>query len=618
MNIFKSIRKTQILFMLLFSFIVSSQAKKVTSEQALSVAQRVVQQQTTLRNARISTFESVHRVEASTLRSSGEQENVIYYYVYNLSEDQGFVVVAGDDVCVPVIAYATSGSYNAQDLPEAFSNWMEGVCRSIDDALENNLQPSEETVKAWENYLNGTTLRATIFAGPLIQTKWDQSSPYNDMCPKDNSVSTLTGCVATTMAQIMKYYQYPLSGIGTTKAYVTPTDKLSVPVVDLSAMTYDWEHMIDSYKGTPTPQEKSAVATLMYHCGVATDTDYGTAAKGGSASNLQRAAKAFRTYFDYDKSLQIKLRSYYDDSSWSEMIKDELNAHRPVFYSGTANNGEGHAFVVDGYDSDGNFHVNWGWSGSGDAFLNFNAQSHTYVKDNRIAIRIKPNNNETETYDINLYPVTNLLTESGTNIKTGDKFAVSACYYNTGCTNFDGLIKIVLTNGTDIYTIGSESYAKNVFPAGAYYVDNDRNAFHHPISCTVPDNVPSGEYQIKAMTEKNGKESFVSASVVPINYIDFIDVTVQNLTSIDSPYSNDNLVSVYPNQDGTQYYIQLNEDLVVKGVKVVDLYGRTIKNILPDKNEKLLTIPVNEISSGVYVVSVETDRGVFSQKIVKK
>jgi hypothetical protein len=202
-------------------------------------------------------------------------------------------------------------------------------------------------------------------AEPLLKTKWNQDAPYWDLCPMDGSHRSYTGCVATAMAQIMNYYKHPTTRTSEIPAYTTRTNKFSIPTI-IGTTDYNWENMLNSYSSSSTDLQKNAVATLMYHCGVSLEMDYTSYASGAYSSNVVRA---LRTYFGYKQSISHRIRNDYDDTSWHTILRTELDAGRPVYYSGYDEN-FGHAFVCDGYKKNNNyFHFNWGWGGLCDGWF---------------------------------------------------------------------------------------------------------------------------------------------------------------------------------------------------------------------------------------------------------
>lgn len=271
-------------------------------------------------------------------------------YIFNRGEN-GFYVVSADDAAQrALLGYSDSGSINPTALPDNFRWWLGCYGREIAMAA----QARGRTVESDGNG-GGSDVRASLT--PLLATRWDQLAPYNSMCPKLEGNNAPTGCVATAMAQAMRHFSWPEKGVGQHSYY--PNYVGSELSVDFAAATYDWADMTDTYSDASTEAQKKAVAMLMYHCGVAVNMDYGPESSG---ADFREAAVALVKYFDYDRGVHSLSRDCYGIDEWTDMVYGEIAAGRPVLYSGR-NAEVGHAFVADGYDSDGFFHFNWGWGG---------------------------------------------------------------------------------------------------------------------------------------------------------------------------------------------------------------------------------------------------------------
>lgn len=281
--------------------------------------------------------------------------------VYVFTTESSFVLVAADDRVQPILGYSLNGRFNTENIPDNMRAWIEEYRDAILYAINHQTRASDEVTRQWTALEMGVDIhRAEVMVGPLIQTKWDQYSPYNLMCPS----GTVTGCVATAMAQVMKYWNYPSHGIGSHE-YAWNEQTLRA---DFGATYYDWPNMADSYSSSNTAAQRQAVATLMYHCGVSVNMDYGP--QSGAATSM--VADALKTYFNYSSETQYLYRSNYSDEEWITMLKAELNRDHPIQYNGKASNG-GHSFVCDGYNSDDYFHFNWGWSGANDGYYSINS-----------------------------------------------------------------------------------------------------------------------------------------------------------------------------------------------------------------------------------------------------
>lgn len=280
------------------------------------------------------------------------------YFVFNVGDDQGFVIAAGDD-CVPaILGYADRGTFAGDSLPANVKWWLDGYSDAI-----GRLQASGQQAPR----------RAPTHAAiPVLLTcQWDQDYPYNMYCPQffDTGETCVTGCVATAMAQIMYYHR--VRSVQSVQAdipgYTCRTNwenygKMTVQGIPKNS-PIDWNDMTDTYDNASTDAAKRAIANLMKYCGVSVKMDYSPSASGASSSYVVTALK---NYFGYDAGTHYVWRSSYSDDAWDELIYNELANGRPVLYSGQGSEG-GHAFVCDGYDGNGYYHINWGWGGYCDA-----------------------------------------------------------------------------------------------------------------------------------------------------------------------------------------------------------------------------------------------------------
>ena len=318
-------------------------------------------------------------------------KSLSFDYFYIIQEDDadgGWVIMAADDAVQPILAYGKTGTFDPDPshMPDNLKWWLGMYNQQIKTAVTEKVSASDEVKEEWTNLRRGmrSATQATAVVGPLITTKWDQGSPYNGQCPSGR----YTGCVATAMSQVMNYYEWPQTGQGS-HSY-TDSKSGTSHNVNFANTTYDWSNMPEP-KGTSSSSsaQKNAVATLMYHCGVAVEMSYGTDGSGAQTLPLRYgnttsacAMNALWNYFKYNAdSLQANVRSStgtnysgyssWTDANWINMLKTELNKKRPILYSGFGG-GSGHSFICDGYDSDGYFHFNWGWSGMYDNYFTVN------------------------------------------------------------------------------------------------------------------------------------------------------------------------------------------------------------------------------------------------------
>lgn len=292
------------------------------------------------------------------------------YYVFPNANSKGFTIVSGDDRLPEIVGYSSQGSYDENNLPEGFISFMKAYQNLYNkvnlgdaEALKNLAE-----IKAWRNKKNASAETSSAVTPLLGNIEWDQTSPYNNMCPRYDSVHVAaTGCVATAMAQVMAYYKYPKQLKADIPGYVNRWNgiPMEIPTITREEGVYDWDNMLPKYnkKANATQQQKDAVAKLMYHCGAAVKMSYGpeSAASTFSAQMVK--------YFGYDADLMMDLsRSSFTLDKWMQIIDTELAAGRPVLYGGQASDG-GHQFICDGKDGEGLYHINWGWSGSQNGYF---------------------------------------------------------------------------------------------------------------------------------------------------------------------------------------------------------------------------------------------------------
>lgn len=296
--------------------------------------------------------------------------------------NQGFVLVAADDRVQPILGYSFDSPFAAREINPELRFWLLGYEEQIASALASDRAANPRWNELLENPVPPEPLTLTNVP-MLMTTAWDQDAPYNDLCPYDEvyQEKAVVGCVATAMAQIMKYWNHPARGTGS-RTYMHHNDELNhsygVLSADFENTTYLWEQMPDRATYASSSLERTAVSTLSYHCGVAVDMMYGPSSTGGSGAYTTCgggisacAVSAFHRYFKYEPSLVYRMRSSYSDSAWLSMIDSDLALGRPLYYNGRDDEG-GHAFVLDGSDLDTHYHFNWGWSGYGNGFYAMN------------------------------------------------------------------------------------------------------------------------------------------------------------------------------------------------------------------------------------------------------
>lgn len=312
--------------------------------------------------------EALNRIQPDAqMRLGGERPELVMtgrsmagkptFYVFSTASRT--IIASADDVAVPLLGYIDSGNFDPARMPPQTKSFLESYSAEIAAA----------TASGRIHITKAAASRAERQAiEPLCRTGWNQDAPYNDLCPVKNGDRTYTGCVATAMAQVMKYFSYPTKGSGSV-SYSWNKQTLSL---DLSATEFDWGSMLDRYDASSSAASKTAVATLMKACGYVVGMNYGTADDGGSGAPSIAIVPGLVNYLNYDKATDLVYRDMFTLDDWNRKIYDNIRNIGPVVYCGSSSTG-GHAFVIDGYSSDDFFHVNWGWGNAYDGYFKLSA-----------------------------------------------------------------------------------------------------------------------------------------------------------------------------------------------------------------------------------------------------
>lgn len=303
--------------------------------------------------------------------AEGKSECGTAYYMF--SNDRQTFIVSADDVAVPLLGILDEPVGSFSQLNPTAQWWLGEYARQIDYAVAHRSADAAVANGGRTMVYTGAVRKAgRRDIEPLVKTQWDQGAPYNNDCPKNYlGRATYTGCVATAMAQAMKYFNWPTKGVGRVTYTWNNGSKDQSLSLSLSAITFGWSNMLDKYPTSMygTSAQRAAVSKLMQAAGYSVDMNYGTSASGAMSYKI---AKALSDNFNYDKGISYESRLYYTADQWDEMIYNNLANVGPVIYNGQGSEG-GHSFICDGYRTDGFFHFNWGWSGSSDGYFQLNA-----------------------------------------------------------------------------------------------------------------------------------------------------------------------------------------------------------------------------------------------------
>ena len=320
------------------------------------------------------------------LVSVAANRNATDYYVFNVSNGEGFVIVAGDDRVKPILAYSTTGSIDPNNMSEGFEFTLDGFREEIQYVREHNLTATPDIVAEWRSVNEKGSLnrggQTRTVVGPLCQTLWNQNFPWNSQCPEDPEGSgghVYAGCVATAMGMVMKFWEWPAQGVGSHSYH---PDGYAQQSANFGETEYHFELMPNTLDSTSTEEEYFEIAQLLHHLGISVDMMY---SGSGSGAYSDAVPSALRSYFRYNCNDHVTNYGNwwpgwgYTNEEWAQMLKDGgLDELLPLYYSGQDDSGAGgHAYVCDGYDENDYFHFNWGWSGRDNAWCPIGALNTT-------------------------------------------------------------------------------------------------------------------------------------------------------------------------------------------------------------------------------------------------
>lgn len=516
--------------------------------------------------------------------SSAVSPSATCYYVFANGEDKGFTIVSGDDRMPEVVGYSAQGTYDPDHLPANYVGFMKAYQETVEALLKGDAQVSGGLAEArqWRAERAGTAAVAPLLGG----IKWNQGAPYNNMCPLyDGTNRSVTGCVATAMAQVMMYYQYPKELKTTIKAYNIQTYGIQIPEIS-SGATYDWDNMLPDYsKSDYNSAQADAVAKLMYHCGAAVKMNYGPS----SGANVTPIILA--TYFGYDADLMQDLtRTVFTLQQWMTLIDNELKAKRPILYSGQSSDG-GHEFVCDGSDGNGLYHINWGWGGYQDGYFDLTILQPTkggagsgsavdgYNRDCSMIIGIAPDNGKVDE-PLASYPQIMSLNYSGncgitwtktTRAHVSENFQAEAttCFSNQSTSAFSGYFAygIKMANGTIVRV---SDYSR-LFTLGAVKPDGGTyGTYGHNPTLTINYPFPQGINVIYPIYSSDTKSWHVCSFYNNQPFIINVDAT--KLTPVTTP-----LAATVTAEDGL--YKGMTNPLTVTFTNSMDMEFNGLVNI---------------------------------------
>ena len=479
----------------------TASAKPRSFKQAQSIAERQAQKLGIV-------IDQSSLAKAPRLNGVTDDNTSKPYFFFPNGEEKGFTVVSGDDRFPEIVGYSDRGTYSEDKLPEGYVYFLQQYKEMV-EAVEKGDNSALKTIAEARQMRTEDTKSAAV--APLLgNIQWGQDEPFNRMCPLYNgNYRSVTGCTATAMAQVLAYWKYPEVLKSDIDSYDTQKYNLRIPTIYADEQTnYDWDNMLDSYNdGNYTDEQADAVAKLMYHCGAAVQMDY------GSVSGSYYDISALANNFGYDADLMKNLyRFSFTVKEWSTIIDNELLNKRPILYSGSSSSG-GHAFVCDGADGNGLYHINWGWNGYQDGYFDITILNPEkggtgsgtavdgYNRNCQMIIGIQPDNG---VYDEPIVSVPSIFIYvmykgSGTKILKGTrddvngKFKIALDDYFTNITNkdFNGFISYGIMNEDGSYTPIADGVEVN-FAAS----DDGSSGFYGYLFDDIEYAFPVGTYNI--------------------------------------------------------------------------------------------------------------------------
>lgn len=572
-------------FLLLLSLMLLLSVSAIAGPRSYQQAKAIAQRQAAMLGIEMDAEVAASAKAAPRMSvSSAVSPSATCYYVFANGEDKGFTIVSGDDRMPEVVGYSAQGTYDPDHLPANYVGFMKAYQETVEALLKGDAQVSGglAEVRQWRAERAGTAAVAPLLDG----IKWDQREPYNNMCPLYKGTNrSVTGCVATAMAQVMMYYQYPKELKTTIKAYNTQTYGIQIPEIS-SGATYDWDNMLPDYsKSDYSSAQADAVAKLMYHCGAAVKMDYGPS----SRANVTPAILA--TYFDYDADLMQDLtRTVFTLQQWMTLIDNELKAKRPILYSGQASD-EGHEFVCDGSDGKGLYHINWGWGGYQDGYFDLTILQPTkggagsgsavdgYNRNCSMIIGIAPDNGKVDEplasypqiMSINQNAQCGITWTKTTRANVSDNFLAEAttCFANQSTSDFIGYFAYGIKKGNgSIVPVSNYSRQWNmpkVLPDGRTYGTYDQNP-----TLTISYPFPQGINVIYPIYSSDTKNWHVCSFYNNQPFIINVDAT--KLTPVTTP-----LAATVTAEDGL--YTGMTNPLTVTFTNSMDMEFNGLVNI---------------------------------------
>ncbi len=431
------------------------------------------------------------------------------FYVFAPETGTGFVIVSGDDATESILGYSDESAFETEDMPCCFLSWCEAMDKQITHYRETGTVSARKAAR--ESGI-ATLASETV---ELNTATWGQGAPFYNDCPTYSSTRCVTGCVSTSFAIAMYYHKHPTTGTGQTEAYTTETNSIYVASRDLSSHTYDWSNMLDSYTDSYTDTQASAVATLMADIGAALQADYTTDGTG-TGVGMDTSAE-FYEHFGYAPNIFFATSSNYDEDSWTALMEDQIKNVGPVPYACMS---MVHQFILDGYDNDDKFHINWGWNGYDNGWYLL-PEIETGDNTQYAFVDFAPDDGNEGCV---LKMIQDGISASVTTFQQNGQFTMGGLMFvNYSPIYFTGNLCYVLTDseGNIKEYISPELYVENIEYLGYSGADN--------ITCVIESDISEGD-RIRVVYKDGSVDHWKLLDAYdPSNTVDYIEMTSSNI-----------------------------------------------------------------------------------------
>jgi len=541
--------------------------------------------------------------------ASVTNEQTIFYsgkpalFVFNLED--GFVITTADDRAPAIIAYSPKGSFDVNNLPASAKSWLAPIEEYVANLQIEN--PKADVHEQWTELQSGNLSHVAAPAkgvAPLTESAWGQAEGYNDVCPAFTTGPgghCVTGCVATAMSQIMYYHKYPQFGNGSNSYSHVYYGTISQ---DFNGVEYLWNTMTNSANAS----SRAEISKLIYHAGVAVNMNYGP---GESGAVSEYAVSALQTNFKYRPDIRSIDRLNYTLLNWQRVIKDNIDAHQPVLYSGTDDSLDagGHAWVCDGYNDNNYFHMNWGWDGAGNGYY-FLDTLKAYV-----GTALQGRFRASQSAIINIAPLdhqfcyeTRVFNEP--NFTFSDGSGLSPYKNNTDCRVLIDLDTMGINLTFTYFNTEAEHDFLKVYHGD--HVDEAQligsySGIVPPATISVPQGSGNKLYLVftsDGTTQGEGWTANVEGVYQGLN---------ENVTF-------NNNVKLFPNPANSSLSITIPELLNTNAViSYLDITGRVVAQVpVQFSNSGNASVDVQSLTSGIYILKIESSKQAFSTKFIKK